>query len=226
MSTDLESSRASVELAERYEDVYAAVGFHPHDAARMTQLDTETLARLAAHPRVVAIGEIGLDFYRNRSPRHEQLQALQWQLELASDLKLPVALHCRNAHMEMLDSLKSCGGPGRAPGPWGVVHCFNGDTELAQRYLELGLLISIAGPVTYPNAGSLVGVVQQLPAEAMLVETDCPYLTPHPYRHRKNEPAYVARTVERIAEIRGTSFDSVAQQTTANARHLLGLLES
>lgn len=223
VGTDLESSRASLELAERYEEVYVAVGFHPHDAAKMAPEDTEALAQMTAHPRVVAIGEIGLDFHRNRSPRQEQLQALRWQLDLARELALPVVLHCRDAHQEMLDILKSGAGPGRALDPRGVVHCFNGDPELARRYLELGLLISIAGPITYPNAGSLADVVRQLPAETMLTETDCPFLTPGPYRHRKNEPAYVARVVEKMAEIKGATFESLARQTAANARRLLRL---
>lgn len=223
VGTDLESSQASLELAERYSQVYAAVGFHPHDARKMTGSDTATLARLAEHPRVVAIGEIGLDFYRNRSPRYEQLRALRWQLDLARELKMPVVLHCREAHKEMLAILKSWAGPSRAQRPLGVMHCFNGDIELARRYLELGLLISIAGPITYPKANSLVDVVGQLPAEALLAETDCPFLTPQPYRGRKNEPAYVARVVEKMAQIRGANFDAMSQQITANARHLLRL---
>lgn len=226
VSTDLASSRASIALAERYTEVYAAVGFHPHDATTMKEGDIKTLAQLAKHPRVVAIGEIGLDFHGNRSPRQEQLQALLWQLDLARELDLPVLLHCRDAQAELLDILKSWAAPRRAQYPLGTVHCFNGDLELARRYLELGLIISIAGPVTYPNAGTLVGVVRQLPAETLVGETDCPFLTPHPYRRRKNEPAYVARVVEKMAEIRSTSFASLAQQTTANARRMLRLPNS
>jgi len=217
---DLESSRAAIGLAERYAGVFATVGFHPHSASQMKDDDVDRLAELAQHPRVVAIGETGLDFYRNRSPREAQITAFKRQLELAHRLGLPVVVHSRQANDEVLGILADWAGG--SSGPLGVLHCFSGDKELGRRYVEMGFLLSIAGPVTYSKS-SAVEVARELPLDKLLIETDCPFLTPEPYRGKRNEPAYVSLVAERIAEIRGVSVDMVAQRTAENAIRLFQL---
>jgi TatD DNase family protein len=217
---DLESSRAAIGLAEKYAEVFATVGFHPHSASQMKDDDVERLSELAQHPMVVAIGETGLDFYRNRSPREAQITAFKRQLELARRLGLPVVVHSRQANDEVLGILADWADG--SSGPLGVLHCFSGDGELGRRYVEMGFLLSIAGPVTYPKS-SAVEVARELPLDKLLIETDCPFLTPEPYRGKRNEPSYVSLVAERIAEIRGVSVDMVAQRTAENAIRLFQL---
>jgi TatD DNase family protein len=217
---DLESSRAAIGLAEKYAGVFATVGFHPHSASQMKDGDVERLAELAQHPRVVAIGEIGLDFYRNRSPREAQVAAFKKQLSLARELGLPVVVHSRQANDEVLGILTDWAGG--SSGPLGVLHCFSGDGELGRRYIEMGFLLSFAGPVTYSKS-SAVEVAGELPLDKLLIETDCPFLAPEPYRGKRNEPSYVSLVAERIGEVRGEPGGVVAQRTAENAIRLFQL---
>jgi TatD DNase family protein len=221
VGTDLASSRAAVALAEAYPQIYAAVGVHPHDAKTMTGETLEELRALASHPKVVAVGEIGLDFYRDLSPRDQQRQAFQQQLALAREVGKPVIIHDREAHKEVMAILRRW-----AEGcqqPVGVLHCFSGDLAMAQEAIELGFYISIAGPVTFQNARRLRELIRQLPLEKLLVETDCPYLAPHPHRGKRNEPAYVKLVAQEVARIKGTSSEEVARITSDNAQALFAL---
>lgn len=220
---DLDSSRAAIRLAAQYSEVFAALGFHPHSAAKMRDSDLERLSELAQHPKVVAIGEIGLDFYRNLSPREAQVEAFKKQLALARRLRLPVIVHCRDAQEEVLSILTEWAyGVSRAKESLGVLHCFSGDRGLSQRYIEMGFLLSIAGPITYPSSHALE-IAHHIPLDKLLIETDCPFLTPQPYRGKRNEPSNVSFVAEKIGEIRGVPTDVVAEHTTANAVQLFGL---
>ena len=226
---DLESSREAIRLAALYPEVFAAVGFHPHSASQMGDDDLERLSELARQPKVVAIGEIGLDFYRNLSPREIQIEAFKKQLALAQGLSLPVIVHCRDAQEEVLgiltgwaDGIAGVGGADGMRESLGVLHCFSGDSELSQRYIDMGFLLSIAGPVTYPSSGAYE-VAHRIPLEMLLIETDCPYLAPRPYRGKRNEPANVTLVAEKVSEVRGVPSDVVAEHTTANAARLFRL---
>ena len=217
---DIPSSEAAIALAERYDGVFATVGFHPHSAAAMGNGDIERLAGLAQHPRVVANGEIGLDFYRNLSPREAQVEAFQRQLDLARELDLPVVIHSRQASDEVFDILSRWAG--KSDKPLGVLHCFSGDRELARRYIDMGFFISIAGPITYGKS-SVADIARHMPLDMLLIETDCPFLTPQPYRGKRNEPSYVSLVAEKIGEIRGIPGEGVARCTAGNAIRLFRL---
>jgi TatD DNase family protein len=219
---DLDSSRAAIRLAQQYGEVFAAIGFHPHSASRMLDGDLERLAELAQEPKVVAIGEIGLDFYRNLSPPEVQIEAFKRQLELARRLGLPVIVHCRNAQEEVFAILTEWAQRSRRDKPLGVLHCFSGDAELGQRYIELGFLLSIAGPVTYASSHALE-IAREIPLEKLLIETDCPFLTPHPHRGKRNEPSYLTLIAERVGQIRGVPRDVVAERTAKNTVQLFEL---
>jgi TatD DNase family protein len=219
IGTDVPTSHAAVALAEREPDVWAAVGVHPHEAASADAAALAEIERLAAHARVVAIGETGLDFYRNLAPRETQARAFRAQLELARRTGKPVLVHCREAHEETLALLAAANVCERG----GIMHCFSGDLAIARRCLELGLLISLAGPVTYPKPGALPDVARAIPSDRLVVETDCPYLPPQPYRGKRNEPAYVAITAARVAELRGEPLGDLAACMSENARALFRL---
>jgi TatD DNase family protein len=210
---DVASSRSALALAGAHPGrVFAAVGTHPHDAST---LDTDALQaerELAREPGIVAIGEIGLDFYRNLSPPEVQRDALVAQLALARETQLPVILHNRDSHAEMIALLRAHG-----QGVRGVFHCFIGDQQMARDALDLGYWLSFAGPLTYPRNTALAEVAAWAPLDRLLVETDSPYLTPQPFRGKRNEPRHVALTAQRLAELRGLSFEEVAQATTRNA---------
>jgi TatD DNase family protein len=223
IGTDRETNQAAVAVAERWPDVYATVGIHPHDAAEATDADfaaMESLARSSA--RVVALGEMGLDFFRNLSPRDVQERVFRRQLEMARRLGKPVAIHCRDAHPETLAILAE----ERVGEVGGVMHCFSADVDVAKRCLDLGLLISLAGPVTYKNARSLPDVARFVPVDMLVVETDCPFLPPSPHRGKRNEPAYLALTAARVAELRGMTLDALAAATTENAARLFTLSQA
>jgi TatD DNase family protein len=219
IGTNLASSRASVALAERYDFIYAAVGIHPHDAETANQDALHELRNLAHHPKVVAIGEIGLDYYRDYSPRPTQRRAFRDQLALASALGLPVVIHSRDAHDEVLGTLQDWDGGG-------VLHTYAGWPERLDDVLGMGFLIGISGPVTFRKAQRLQAVARAVPLDRLLVETDCPYLSPEPHRGRRNEPAYVKHVAEAIADIRDVSPEQIASATTQNTRCLFGLLRS
>lgn len=226
VGADLASSQRAVELAAKHDGIYAAVGTHPHDAKKLDGTALAELRELARRPKVVAVGEIGLDFYRDLSPRDVQRRAFRAQLAWAARLGKPVIIHDRDAHDEILQiltdwaaELKGTQLAGRA----GVLHTFSGNLSMAEQAIDLGFYISISGPITYENARQLAEIVRILPLDRLLVETDCPYLTPQPHRGKRNEPAYVRLVAERIAALRGIPLDDVAEATTANARRLFGL---
>ena len=219
IGTDVATSRAAAALAAREPDVWAAVGIHPHEAADADEAALTEIERLASAPRVVAIGETGLDFFRDRSPREAQTRAFTAQVALARRLGKPVLVHCRDAHAETLALLAADGRLERG----GIMHCFSGDVALARRCIELGLLVSLAGPVTYPKPGALPDVARAIPADRLVVETDCPFLPPQPYRGKRNEPAYLAITAARVAELRGEALADLAGRMSENARALFRL---
>ncbi|MGP8247503.1 MAG: TatD family hydrolase [Bryobacteraceae bacterium] len=201
---------AGVRLAERYEGFYASVGVHPHDAAKA---DDETFARLrelAAHPKVVAIGEIGLDYHYDLSPREVQRRVFARQLELAAAAGKPVAIHTREAWDDTLDILRTLGTTG------GIVHCFTGGISEAEQALGLGFHLAFGGVLTFPKAEKVREAARITPEERLLVETDCPYLAPAPHRGKRNEPAFLAEIVRRLAEVRSTTVDDIAAATSAN----------
>jgi TatD DNase family protein len=223
VGTDVLSSQQAVDLAARHDTIYASVGMHPHDAKKLNGSALAKLRTLAQQPRVVAVGEIGLDFYRDRSPRDMQRKAFQAQLAWSAKLAKPVIIHDRDAHDEVMEILADwAAGLVHSPlaGRLGVLHTFSGDSRMAEQAIDLGFYISISGPVTYKNARRLAGVVRDIPLDRLLVETDCPFLTPHPYRGRRNEPAYVRLVAERIANLRGMAFGDLAKATTTNAERL------
>lgn len=219
---DLPSSRAGVELAREHERVFAAVGVHPHDAKDVNADALAELETLARAPKVVAIGEIGLDFYRDLSPRPAQRAAFEAQLDLAARLRRPVIVHDRDAHAEVMGILRTWAGMSPLAEK-GVLHCFSGSLEMALEAVELGFLISIAGPITYTNARKLPEIAASLPLDKLLIETDCPFLAPHPHRGQRNEPAYVRLVAQAVARARGIPVAEVARATTANAVRVLGL---
>jgi len=219
IGTDVATSRAAVALAAREPDVWAAVGIHPHEAAAADGVALAEIERLAGDARVVAIGETGLDFFRNLAPHDAQERAFRSQLALARRARKPVLVHCREAHEETLALLAAA--DVREDG--GIMHCFSGDLGIARRCLDLGLLISLAGPVTYPKPGALPEVARMIPSDRLVVETDCPYLPPQPYRGKRNEPAYLAITAARIAELRGEPLGDLATRMSENARALFRL---
>ncbi len=220
IGTDVEDSRAAVALAEVHPDIYAAVGIHPHDAAGADEAALEELERLArASPKVVAIGEVGLDYYRNLSPREAQVRAFERQLDLARRLAKPALIHCREAHAEALEILRRA----RVREVGGIMHCFSGSPDVARQCLELGLLISLAGPVTYPNARTLPEVATVVPLDRLVVETDCPFLPPQPYRGKRNEPAYLPITASRVAQLKGRPVEELGAVMTRNAAALFGI---
>lgn len=222
---DLETTLASREIAATDPRMFAVAGLHPHDASRMAE-ERDGIESAVAGGGYVAIGETGLDFYRNLSPPEAQHAALRWQLELARQHDLPVVIHSRDADEECFDVLREWASDvGRYLGAEreiGMMHCYAGDLELAERYLDLGFLISIPGPVTFPNNERGQTVARSVPLERLLVETDCPYLTPLPWRGRRNEPAYVAETARFVAGLRGIDATEVARHTARNAARLFG----
>jgi TatD DNase family protein len=217
IGTDRDTNPAAVALAERLPQVYATVGIHPNDAGEATDADFEAMERLArGSARVVALGEMGLDFFRDRSPRDAQEGALRRQLDMARRIGKPVVIHCRDAHPEVLAVLAE----ERVGEVGGVMHCFSGDVDVAKRCLDLGLVISLAGPVTYRNARALPDVARFVPADRLVVETDCPFLPPHPHRGQRNEPAWVAITAAHVAGLRGVAPEALGEIVTANAHRL------
>ncbi len=214
----MESSARSVALADKHDIIFAAVGIHPHDARDAKDEDYEQLAAWHSLPKVVAIGEIGLDYYYDLSPREVQQQVFIRQLDVARQLQKPVIIHDRDAHGDILAIVKK-----EAKGLTGVFHCFSGSLEMAKEIIKLGFYVSFAGPVTFAKDGKLKEVAANIPLERLLVETDCPYLTPQPFRGRRNEPAYVEFTAAEVARVRGLEPAALAAAATANTKRLFGI---
>ena len=208
-----------IPYAEASDDVYTSVGVHPHDAARVEERHYHLMRELATHPKVVAIGETGLDYYYDNSPHEVQCQVFGRQLEIAGELGKPVIVHTRDADTDTESILNSF------PGLRGVLHCFTSSRELADFAVENGWMISFSGIVTFQSARKLVEIARSLPADRILIETDCPYLAPNPHRGKRNEPAFVADTARCLAEIRGVSVAELARDTAANFARLFSLPE-
>lgn len=211
---------AAMPFAEQYEWIYTSVGVHPHEAKEVAQAHYDELARLAQHPRVIAWGEVGLDYHYDFSPRDIQQSVFRKQLAMAARVKLPVVIHCREAWPDCLAILDEDWG---SAGLGGIFHCFSGTLEEARKGMEMGFMISFAGNSTYPKAQNLRDVAREIPLERLLIETDAPYLAPQPYRGKRNEPAYVAEVARTLAGVRNLAPDEIAAATTENFRRFFGL---
>ena len=238
---NLESSSMAADHAAAWPWCYAAVGCHPHDAKEMDDMKLALIKGLAAKDKVVAIGEIGLDFYYDLSDRDVQREWFRKQIRLANELKMPIVIHAREADQEVMDILKEEGAfsdqrkswfPARPSGFAGqqeepdarvLLHCFSGSAELGKQYVKLGATISVAGPVTYKNNRKTVAMVEAIPLEYLLVETDSPYLTPVPFRGKRNIPLFVEHTARKVAEIKNVTFEEVAKVTKENAMRFYGI---
>ncbi|GMA50552.1 putative metal-dependent hydrolase YabD [Alicyclobacillus contaminans] len=218
---DVDTSRRAIELADRYPEVYAAVGIHPESLADWDAAVLAEIEALTAHPKVVAIGEIGLDYYWDVAPRLVQQEVFVRQLELARNVGLPVIIHNRDATEDTVRLIET-----RANGVTGVMHCFTGSIETARRCIRRGFFISYGGPVTFKNAENVRKAAREIPDEWLVVETDAPYLSPHPYRGQRNEPARVAQVVEVLAETRGQTLEELARLTYDNAHRLFPRVEA
>lgn len=216
---ELSSNDAAVAIANSFTGLFATVGMHPHDAKDVSEQDFERLEHLAADPKVVAVGETGLDFYYDHSPHDLQVKVFTRFIHMARALELPLIVHDRDAHRDIAELLKSEGGENLR----GVIHCFTGDYPAAKVFLDLGFYLSFSGIVTFKNAEALREVVRELPLDRMLVETDSPYLAPVPHRGKRNEPAFVRLVAEAIAQVKGVGVDEVAEVTSLNARLLFGI---
>lgn len=214
---DRETNRNAVKLAEQYENIFAVVGWHPVDAIDFTEEDLQEVEKLASHEKVVAIGETGLDYYWDKSPKEVQKEVFRKQIRLAKRHELPIVIHNRDATEDLIKILEE----ESASEVGGIMHCFSGSVETAKKCIDMNLHISFAGPVTFKNAKQPKEVALEVPLDKILIETDCPYLAPHPHRGKQNEPAYVSLIAEEIAVIKGVTYEEVAKATTENAIKLL-----
>lgn len=219
------SVATGIALAEQHDFIYAAVGLHPHEASLYDEALEQQFLQLMTHPKVIGWGEIGLDYYYDHSPRDVQQQVFRRQLELALQVNKPIIIHTRDAEDDTIQLLRDawfeCGGSEYG----GIIHCFTGTQKLADAALAMGMHISFSGVVTFKNAHELRAVAESVPLEKLLVETDCPYLAPVPYRGKRNEPAFVKETATFLANLRGVSFEELAEVTSANFRRLFKLGE-
>lgn len=209
----------AMELIGQYDFLYAAIGWHPVDAIDMNDEDLAWIEDLSQHPKVVAIGEMGLDYHWDKSPKDVQKEVFRKQIQLAKKVKLPIVIHNREATQDIVDILREEG----AEEVGGIMHCFSGSPEIAQECVEMNFYISLGGPVTFKNAKKPKEVAKEIPLEKLLIETDCPYLAPHPYRGKRNEPAYVKLVAEQIAELKEVSLEEVEKITTENAIKLFNI---
>ncbi len=217
-SSDMLTSRRVVDMTKKYDNIFAAVGIHPHDAETMKDGDLEELKELSKNDKVVAIGEIGLDYYYDNSPRELQKEVFRKQLALASQLNLPVIIHTREAMGDTFDILNEFKGKVK-----GVMHCYTGSIEMAERFMELGFYISIAGPVTFKNAVNVREMAKEIPLDRLLIETDSPYLSPEPKRGRRNNPTHVIHVAEKLAELKGLLIDEIIENSRKNTMELFSL---
>jgi TatD DNase family protein len=213
---DEKTINRALKLIEKYEQLYAAVGWHPVDAIDMTEDHLKWLEELAAHPKVVALGEMGLDYHWDKSPKEIQKEVFRKQIALAKKVQLPIIIHNRDADQDVVDILRE----EKAEEVGGIMHCFGGSVEIATQCLDMNFYISLGGPVTFKNAKRPKLIAKEVPLERLLIETDCPYLAPHPFRGKRNEPAYVELVAKEIAELREMSLEEIALQTRENAKKL------
>lgn len=211
---------AALPYAEQYSWIYATIGVHPHEAKDATPRHFEELTRLAKHPKVIAWGEIGLDYFYDHSPRETQHRVFREQLALACEARLPIVIHCRDAWADCLAILEQAWRPA---GIGGILHCFTASLDEAKRGLDMGFLISFAGNSTFPKAQNIRDVAREIPVERLLIETDSPFLAPHPFRGKRNEPAHVADVAKVIANVRNLPADELAAATAANFRRFFGI---
>ena len=216
-SSDIPSSNASVALSEKYPFIYAAVGIHPHEASSLTESSLSEVRSLAARDKVVAIGEIGLDYFYDHSPREIQQEAFRLQLSLAKELDLPVVVHDRDAHEDCMRIIKEF------PGVRGVFHCYSGSLEMAKELIKLGWYLSFTGAVTFKNARKAPEVLAYIPEDRLMIETDCPYLSPVPLRGKRNDSKNLKYIAECIAEIRGTTLEHIASVTMENGKSFFAI---
>jgi TatD DNase family protein len=214
---DLNSSYKTVELARTHPGVYAAVGIHPQESEGVSKEDIDRLAEMAKNSKVVALGEMGLDFYRNKSPRDAQFRVFKWQLELADKTALPIIIHCRQAAPDMLEILSKWSSASHLKSPKGIIHCYSGDLVTANRYIDMGFYIALGGYIGYPSSLSFREIIRDLPLNKLALETDCPFLPPQQYRGKRNEPAYTLLTLQVLADIKKLSVEEAANATTSNA---------
>jgi TatD DNase family protein len=222
---DLKSSREAIKLAEKHAGVFASVGIHPQESKNALKKDIDKLVEMTNHPRVVAIGELGLDFYRNFSPREAQFLVLQWELEIAKQTGLPIIVHCRQAQNEMPAILSRWGESYPLPEgkARGVIHCFNGNLKTAELYLKMGFYISLGAYIGYPSASELRNTLKDIALDKIVIETDCPFLPPQKYRGQRNEPCNTLITLGVLADIQGVTLEKAALQTTQNAQKVFKL---
>jgi TatD DNase family protein len=216
---DRPTIKKAIQLSETYSFLYASVGWHPVDAIDMTDEDLNWIEELAAHPKVVAIGEMGLDYHWDKSPKEIQKEVFRKQIQLAKRVKLPIIIHNREATQDIVDILKE----EKASEVGGIMHCYSGSLEVAKECIAMNFYISFGGPVTFKNAKKPKEVAQELPLEHLLIETDCPYLAPHPFRGKRNEPSYVALVAKEIAKLKGIPYEEVVQKTYDNARQIFNI---
>lgn len=220
VSSDLNSIKVSAELAQKYTFMYAAAGIHPHNAEEINSKVISYLYEQAAYDKVVAIGEIGLDYYYEFAPRETQIKCFVEQIGVAKELSLPIIVHNRDSHEDVLKTIKK----ENAKKVGGVFHCFSGSVEMARELLNNNFYISVGGPVTFKNARRALEVVKYVPAEMLLVETDCPYLAPEPYRGKRNDSGYLKYIVEKVAEVKNSTFQEMANITAKNVKRLFGIV--
>ena len=216
----IETDHLTVEIAERNPDVWAAIGVHPHDAKDCDPTRIAQLRELASAPKVVAIGESGLDFHYMHSPAGTQEESLRRHLELAAEMEKPIVIHCRDAEQRLVEIVREIGIPPHG----GVIHCFTGDEAAAREFLALGFYISFSGILTFKNAAAIREAALNVPDDRLLVETDAPYLAPEPYRGRRNEPSYVIRTLEILADLRDADTTTLGSQIISNSARIFGIL--
>ncbi len=211
--SDLRTSRTSQALSQKYEKMYFAAGVHPHEASAIGENDFDEIKKLLSDPKCVAVGEIGLDYHYDFSPRETQIEVFEYQLKLAKELDMPVIIHNREAHQDTWELLKKYK-------PKGVVHCFSGSVEMAKDILSIGMYIGLGGATTFKNAKTPVAVAKMLPDDRLLIETDCPYMTPVPHRGERNDSSYIPYIAELMAEVRGVTAQEILDMTAENAKRL------
>jgi TatD DNase family protein len=216
---DRQTIKDAIEIADKFPNIYAAVGWHPVDAIDMTDEDLLWIEELASHPKVVALGEMGLDYHWDKSPKDIQKEVFRKQIALAKKVKLPIIIHNREATEDIVEILKE----EHAEEVGGIMHCFSSTPEIALECIQMNFYISLGGPITFKNAKEPKEVAKIVPNDRLLIETDCPYLAPHPYRGKRNEPAYIRLVAEKIAELKGISLEELGKITTENAKKLFGI---